>query len=131
MSEYSLAPYLSTLYQRHGRGPVNYDCYGLVRAVRHEIFSKPLMPAYVEVEPDNKLQLTRAASDAVANHISRCEAVPGAIAMAWRGRVCVHVGVVVVADGRRWIMETDEPTGPQLVSLRSFQSRYPRVEFYD
>lgn len=123
--------YLKTRYRRHGRGPVEYDCYGLARAVRHEEFGRPLMPSYVEVVPDDKRMLTRAAADALEHHLKPCDPKPGAIALAWRGRVCVHVGVLVMADGRRWILETDEGTGPQLVPPRSFAARYPRVEFYD
>lgn len=124
--------YLSTRYVKGGRGPIDLDCYGLVRLARSEMFGKPLMPLCSEAEPGRFRAITSAVAG-VSGRLSmrRCSRRPGAVATAWRGALCVHVGLVVSADGRDWILETDEPTGPQLTQPRLFERRYTSVIYYD
>jgi len=123
--------YLQTRYVRGGRGPVELDCWGLVRLARHEIYGKPLLPACTDARPGNLRVITRS-----CHEVAGCEglqpgpAVPGSIATAWSARLCVHVGLVVQADGRRWVLETDEPVGPCITPLRAFEARYSRVVYY-
>lgn len=124
--------YLKTRYVKGGRGPDDIDCYGLVRLARHEMFGLPLLPLYAGVTMDDKLSITNACKD-----ISREQgfvpgfARPGAIATAWRVRLCVHVGLVVDADGRLWVLETDDAAGPRLTPISKFESRYTKVIYYD
>ncbi len=123
--------YLSTRYVKGGRGPIELDCYGLVRLARSELFGKPLMPPCAEAEPGRYRAITQAVGE-VSGLLALRPAMrrPGAVATAWRGALCVHVGLVVEADGREWILETDEP-GPRLTPPRLFEKRYTSVIYYD
>ncbi len=124
--------YLNTRYVHGGRGPDEYDCWGLVRAVRSEIFGLPELPSHADVPPPDKRRMTELCADIQeCAHLVECEPKEGAIATAWAGRLCVHVGILVVADSRPWILETDEPTGPTLTPIRTFESRFSRVVYYD
>lgn len=124
--------YLSTKYQEGARGPDAYDCYGLVRAVRHDM-GKPLMGEYDDVAPWDKRRMTEEHDSVVAAESLQPVDGPthGVIACAWNGRLCVHVGVVIEADGRMWVLETDVGTGPCLSGLSQFEKRYTKVEYYD
>lgn len=124
--------FLQTRYVKFGRGPVDMDCWGLVRLARVELFSKALLPSYADVDPHDKRRLTQSTHDAVGgNHLVEVDMMPGAIAAAWQARLCVHVGIVVESDGRLWILETDEDTGPVLTRPSTFESRYTKVVYYD
>lgn len=127
-----IGQFLKTRYVRGGRGPVEYDCWGLVRSARCALFGRQELPALVDATPGNLRAITRAHGDVSALH--GFQVVPprlGTIATAWMASLCVHVGLVVEADGRMLILETDEPTGPCLTSINRFQARYTRVLFYD
>lgn len=122
--------YLRTRYVPGGRGPDEFDCWGLVRDARQQLFGLPLLPSYGAITPDDKAGLTRACTDTVLQYLEPCKPARAAIATAWRARLCVHVGLVVQADGRLWVLETDTPGGPCLTPLRLFENRYLRVIYY-
>lgn len=124
--------FLATKYVKHGRVPPELDCWGLVRLARVELFGREPLPYYSQIDPQDKRALTEktlAVRD--INLFKRTEAKAGAIATAWRGRLCVHVGIVVECDGRLWVLETDEDTGPALTRPQIFESRYLQVIYYD
>ncbi|SAI62873.1 Uncharacterised protein [Bordetella trematum] len=124
--------YLQTHYVKGGRGPLELDCYGLVRLARTELYGKPLLPLCAEARPGDLRAITRAVKNvAVLEGMHPAAPAPGAIATAWRASLCVHVGIVVDADGRLWVLETDEPTGPCLTRMADFERRYTKVMFYD
>lgn len=124
--------FLTTRYVEGGRGPVEFDCYGMVRTVRHEVYGFPLLPSHSEVSPSDKDAMTAVCQEIIdCAQLHECSIREAAIASAWAGRRCVHVGIVVQADGRLWILETDEPTGPCLTPVRVFENRYTSVKYYD
>ena len=124
--------YLRIPYVEGGRDESGMDCWAMARAVRHEVYHLPLLPSHSEVAPADKAAMTAVAQDIIdCTGLKECTAQEGAIAAAWAGRRCVHVGIVVQADGRLWILETDEPTGPCLTPVRVFENRYTRVTYYD
>lgn len=123
--------YLNTRYEPHGRGPDSFDCWGLCRDVRARVFGAAWLPSFGHVVPADKLAMTRAAGEACGSHLRPSERRVGAVALAWRGRVCVHAGIVVEQDGRQWILETDIATGPVLTPCRRFERRFTRVEYYE
>lgn len=128
----TLTDFLKTIYVKHGRAFPDLDCWGLVRLARAELFGKGLLPSHSDVDPMDKPSLTGAAHEVrEQGGFIEVEPRPGAIAAAWRASLCVHVGLVVEADGRLWILETDEGTGPTLTRISAFQSRYTRVIYYD
>lgn len=124
-----IEPYLRSTYQDGGRGPSAFDCYGLVRAVRHELFNLPLLPVYGAISPDDKLSMTRICKSE-SQALKACKPTPAAIATAWRGKVCLHVGVCVEIDGRLGVLETGRRSGPCWLSLADFERRYLKVIYY-
>lgn len=124
--------FLRTRYVRGGRGPVDYDCWGLVRDARSSLFGRALLPTLQDARPGELRGITRAVDQVIALHgFAQCAPRVGAVATAWRASLCVHVGLVVEVDGQLRILETDEPDGPCLTALNRFQARYTRVLFYD
>lgn len=123
--------YLATTYRRYGRGPDSFDCWGLVRDARVQMFGKPLLASYGEVGGQMAREMTEAVNATIQRHLQPCKPLPGAIAMGWRGRLCVHVGIVVEADGRPWVLETDSGTGPVLSRIKDFEARFLKVTYYD
>lgn len=123
---------LSSRYVKHGREYPNLDCYGLVRLVWRDVLGKAELPSYSHVDPDDKGLLTESAM-AVKQGLgfTQADVHHGVIALAWRGRKCVHIGVVLSIDGRMWVLETDESTGPVLTDVKVFESRYSLVQYYD
>lgn len=126
----SLDRFLATRYVKYGRHGGDLDCYGLVRLARHELFGLPLLPLFGDIAPEDKQGLTAACKD-VSKGFSPTMANPAAIATAWRGKLCMHVGLVVEADERLWVLETNEISGPCLTPIPRFESRYTKVIYYD
>ena len=127
MNEYFLIPYV-----KGGRDKGGADCWGLTRMARTEIFDRPLLPLCSDAQPGDFRAITRSCGTVSGlAHLVESQPKPGAIATAWRASLCTHVGLVVEADGRIWVLETDEPTGPCLTPLKRFESRYTRVIYYD
>lgn len=123
--------YLGVPYVKYGRAMAGADCWGLVRMARHELFGLPLLPEFGAICPDDKPALTVACEDVrQQGGFLPCEPTPGAIATAWRGALCIHVGLIVEADGRLWVLETNEKGGPCLTPITKFEARYTRVIYY-
>lgn len=125
---------LAVPYMPNGRTQQGADCYGLVRMARVHLFDKPWMPVHGGVEGSDKRALTEAMQQEAVNY-RQVRPYPGAIACAFRGNLCTHIAIVVDVDGKRMILETDEPGrgghGPRLVALRYFEQRFLRVVYYD
>lgn len=124
--------FLNTHYEQYGMGPKGYNCWGLVVAARVMIFGREELPLHKNIKEDDKLSMTHAAIS-VKNEggFEECKAHPAAIATAWVGRICVHVGLVVEADNRLWVLETNIGKGPSLTPIKNFESRYKTVIYYD
>ena len=125
---------LAVPYVANGRTQQGADCYGIVRMARVHLFGKPWMPVHGGVEGSDKRALTEAMQQEAANY-REVRPYPGAIACAFRGKLCTHIAIVVDVDGKRMILETDEPGkgnhGPRLVNLRYFENRFLKVVYYD
>lgn len=65
-----------------------------------------------------------------SEHLRNASHSPGAIAAAFRGQACVHVGLVVDVDGRQRVLETNPGSGVSLTPLRTFTDQYSKVIFY-
>lgn len=123
--------YLTSNYVSGGRVFPDYDCWGLVRDAKYDLFGGALLPSCVAAVPGQFNAITRAVSEvshAFGMRPAICQA--GSVATAWRGKLCVHVGLVVEVDGRKWVLETDVATGPCLTRVSKFEERYSRVEYY-
>ena len=123
-----LNTFLSAPYLDGGRGPAAYDCWGLCIAVRHQLFGLPLLPSLGRVGKGRPRDNTHAYND-LRLGMEACTPEPGAIAAVFRGVLCIHVGVVVEAEGRLKVLDTN-PGGARLRSVSEFESDFPRVVFY-
>lgn len=124
--------YLSTTYKPFARGPQEFDCWGLVRDAWQKMFNRQGLPSYADIDPEDKVALTMETYKVMRRYsFEPVDIRAGAIATAWRANLCVHVGIVVEADGVLWILETDVGTGPCLTRPSRFEGRYTRVVYYD
>lgn len=129
-----LTPYLESVYRDGGRGEVvyghrQYDCWGLTRAVRHEVHGLPLMASYGAISAANKRGLTRAC----ARESQTLDVVPpadGAIVTVWKRGLCTHIAICVELDGRLGVLETCSATGPRWQPLAAFERQYLKVIYY-
>jgi hypothetical protein len=123
-----LNKFLSAPYRDGGRGPAAYDCWGLCIAVRHQLLGLPLLPSLGAVGKDRVRENTHAYHD-LKQGMEACAPELGAIAAVFRGALCLHVGVVVEADGRLKVLDTN-PGGARLRNVREFETDFPMVVYY-
>ena len=123
-----LRTFLSAPYRDGGRGPIAFDCWGLCIAVRHQLLGLPLLPSLGAVGKDRLRENTHA-YHGLKQGMETCPPEVGAIAAVFRGALCLHVGVVVEADGRLKILDTN-PGGPRLCTVREFEDDFPKVVYY-
>lgn len=121
--------YLRSTYADSGSGDNAYNCWTLVRAVRHELFGLALLPQYGAISPDDKASLTLACQHE-AQSFQPGPPMPAAIATVWRGKLCIHVGVCIELDGRMGVLETGRKIGPRWLPLADFERRYLKVIYY-
>lgn len=122
--------YLSATYVDGSRGPTHYDCWGLVREVRHKFCGKSLLPSWGHVRQDHAREFTRAYTDESAN-LRPCGPEHGAIASAFRGRICVHVAVVVELNGELFVLEMTQATGARIMRVPDFERQYLKVTYHN
>jgi hypothetical protein len=122
--------YLNATYEDGARGPARYDCWGLVRAVRHELLGLPLLPSFGAVRNTMPAAFTRAYEEQAAL-MEECKPEPGAIAAVFRGRIVIHVAVVIEIDGDLAVLEIrNDRTSARWLRIPDFESRYLRVIYY-
>lgn len=122
--------YLNATYEDGARGPARYDCWGLVRAVRHELFGLPLLPSFGAVRNTMPAAFTRAYEEQAAL-MEECQPEPGAIAAVFRGRIVIHVAVIIEVDGALAVLEIrNDRTSARWLRIPDFESRYLRVIYY-
>lgn len=121
--------YLRAPYADGGRGPEAYDCWGLVREVRHKHCGARLLPEWGGI-PARDIRNLSKAYEAERAAMERCDPEPGAIAAVMRGPFCYHVAVVVELEGALWVLETGSRIKGRRLRLAQFLAVYNRVEFY-
>lgn len=115
-------------YEDGARGPLRIDCWGLVREVRHDL-GYPWLPSFSECRRTDPRGFTRA----YEQQAERMEVAPpelGSVAAAFRGRLCVHVGIVVAIDGRLMVLDINPGRGVGTEALSDFDARYGEVLYY-
>lgn len=115
-------------YEDGARGPVRIDCWGLVREVRHDM-GYPWLPSFAECRNTDPRGFTRA-YQRQAEHMEVARPEPASIAAAFRGRICVHVGIVVPIDGRLMVLDINPGRGVGVELLPDFEARFAEVKYY-
>lgn len=118
------------VYVDGGRGPIEYDCWGLVREARatHMGFSE--LPVYGELRNTDPRDFTKA-YQCEAHKLRECPAEHGAIAAVLIGKICTHVAVVIESSGELWILEINPEKGPRRMRLTTWLQDQPRVTFHN
>lgn len=121
--------FLECTYEDGARGPSKYDCWGLVRAVRHEMLGLPLLPEYGALRRTNPRDFTRAylAESAL---LEECAPEHGAIAAVMIGKICTHVAVVLSHRGQLRILEINPSRGARFLPLHEWQQDHVCVTYH-
>lgn len=120
--------YLQVPYVDGGRTLDGLDCWGLALAVRADM-GLPLLPddpLAIRGHGAEVARLFREVSALLVEGAPR----PGALAAVFRGPLFMHVGVVVEADGRLWVLETNPGVGVHLRRLAHFAEAHYKVVYY-
>lgn len=120
--------YLAATWKRDGMDWPYLNCWGLVRLASKELFGRKLPTT--DCSPYDKRAMTIACDELVKTPMKVTDAEAGAVATAWRGRLCIHVGLVVTVDGKLAVLDIDEGIPPRVSWLADFERRYLRVEYY-
>lgn len=121
--------YLSCIYEDGARGPERFDCWGLVRMVRHVELGLRLLPEHGSLRNTDPREFTRAYEEE-SSLMERCEPEPGAIAAVMIGRICIHVALVIDSpDGLR-ILEINPTRGPRCIPLHKWMRDHSTVTFH-
>lgn len=118
-------------YVNGGRDEQGCDCWGLTRLARYEKHpEKPQLPLLNGLDADDKRGATKNFYY-FSGDFSEVEPDEGAIACAFIGDLCVHVGLIVYADYRLWVLETTQEMGVTMTRIPDFEGRYSKVKYYD
>lgn len=121
--------YLTKRYLDGGRGPDLYDCWGLVREARAQHCGRRLLPEFGDLRNTDPRAFTKAYSTEAAV-MEQCKPEHGAIAAVLHGRVCVHVALVLEAEGRLNVLEINPTRGTRFVPLAQWQRDHLNVTFH-
>ena len=125
-----LNDYLFSRYVDGSRGDGGcFDCWGLVREVRHKIYGKRLLPSWGAIRNTMPREFTKA-YEAEAASMEPCAPEPGAIAAVFTGRLMLHVGVVVALEGRLAVLDINEKSGARWQRIPAFEAPFSKVVYY-
>lgn len=120
--------YLNVPYVDGGRCMHGGDCWYFVCAVREDL-GLPSLPSLGGTTRHTPLAMAHE-YERVSSGLEVCEPCEGAIAAVFRGKLMVHVGIVVMIDGRLAVLETNPASGPRWMWTHYFVQRYFKVIFY-
>lgn len=106
-----------------------YDCWGLVREARHKHCGMRLLPSWGEIRNTMPKKFTKAYREEAAK-MHECAPEHGAVAAVFIGDLCVHVALVVLADGRLHALEINNKRGVDFSRLVDFEALYQKVIYY-
>ncbi len=121
--------YLSCTYEDGARGPEMYDCWGLVRTVRHFDLGFRLLASYGSLRNKDPREFTRAYEEE-SSLMERCEPEPGAIAAVMIGRICTHVALVIDSPEGLRILEINPVRGARCLPLHRWMRDHQTVTFH-
>jgi len=125
----TLNDFIGKGYEDGARGPEKYDCWGLVREVRHKVYGLPLLSSFGHVRNTMPVEFTKAYR-AVTGGMQKCEPEVGAVVAVFRGKLCIHAAVVVEIDGDMAVMEINAKTNCRWTRIAEFERNHLKVEYY-
>lgn len=124
----NLEKYTLGQYVEGGRLWPHVDCYGLVLEVRRDL-GLPDWPEWSEMRKADG-GLVRACKEMIQTQLTLCEPDHGVAAMAYRGSVQDHIGIVVRINGLLEVLEINKGRNVSFTPLRRFERRFFSVEYY-
>lgn len=124
MIEIMSAPYLDG-----GRDEKGIDCWGLVLWVRSSL-GLPELPSIGATIRTDKLSAAKYYAQ-ISSTLDSGESKSGSIAAVIRGGLFLHAGVVIEADGRKWVMDINPGSTAKLSTIDEFCSTHFKVIFYN
>ena len=128
----TIEDWLKIPYKPYARGWGASDCWGLVCIVRKAIRGDEL-PLLLEVPGiSDKRAMTRTTHGMIERGFRQItNPRPGALVAVWRGRLCLHVGIVITIDGRLAVIDSNEKRGVRWQWLPDFERQHLRVTYHD
>lgn len=120
----------NAVYVDGGRGPIAYDCWGLVCEARDRYLGLSLLPLYGDLRNTDPRSFTKAYR-AESLKLRECQAEHGAIAAVMVGGICVHVALVLDIDGELFILEINPEKSARKVRLSTWLRDHVRVTFHN
>ena len=125
----NLEHYMTSRYVNGGREWPEYDCWGLVRHQFHAVHGVWL-PRYDGLDADNTLAKSRHYVQLLRQFTEQDRPVPGDVLAVVQGRACHHVGICIELNYELYALETDDKTGPRVVTVEQFKEDHGTVKFY-
>lgn len=120
---------MSAPYVDGGRDGQGIDCWGIVLWVRKKLLL-PDLPSIGGTIRSDKISPSRHYRE-ISSTLEAGEPVNGSIAAVIRGGLFIHAGVVIVADGRTWVMDINPGSTAKLSTIDEFRSTHFKVIFYN
>lgn len=120
-----LNDYIGLPYELGGRGPCNYDCYGLCKVIYQDVFDVTL-PDWQE----DVLEL-RCRAKAIADVVTSGEwtdldePVDGCFVICYRNKAAHHIGLYFAGG----VVHAIDGSGVVFEPLSRFASRFSKIEF--
>lgn len=118
------------VYVDGGRGPIEYDCWGLVREARGKHLGLSLLPMYGDLRNTDPRSFTKAYENE-SMKLRECQPEHGAIAAVMIGRICAHVALVLLEPDGFVVLEINAEKSARVVSLQAWLKDHVRVTFHN
>lgn len=116
------------VYVDGGRGPVEFDCWGLVRDVRRHL-GLPELPSHGSLRNTDPRSFTKAYRKE-SSHMIECGPEHGAIAAVLVGQICVHVATVLLfPDGLR-VLEINPTRAARCIKHSTWLQDHVKVTYH-
>lgn len=121
--------YLRVPYVDGGRSMEGLDCWGLALFLRRDLGLPELPDDPAAIRGNGPAVSAQFAG--ISEAMQKGEPRSGSLAAVFKGSLFVHVGVVIFADGRLWVAETNPGVGVMMRRLSDFVASYYKVIFYN
>lgn len=118
----------NAVYVDGGRGPVEFDCWGLVRDVRRHLGLQEL-PSHGSLRNTDPRSFTKAYREE-SSRMEECGPEHGAIAAVLVGGICVHVATVLLfPDGLR-VLEINPTRAARCIKHSTWLQDHVKVTYH-